>query len=128
MRLENNTRWGSAFLSLETIIRAVIKTAIQIDKLPVKLSRIETYFFILQPAYNLNISFQSNNCSIGDVIPALLSCLETYQDMEMAEKTAYGKTLCNLLYNKIKERFDFELNSNLYQVFIFLNNLCLKLS
>jgi len=120
LRLENNTRWGSAFLSLETIIRAVIKNAIQVDELPIKLSRIETYFLILQPAYNLNISFQSNTCSIGDVIPALLSCLETYLDIEMTEKTAYGKSLCKLLHNNIKKRFDFELNSYLYQVFISL--------
>ncbi len=117
LRIENNTRWSSAFLSLETIIRAIIRKAIQVDNLPVRLSRIETYFLILQPAYNLNISFQSNNCSIGDVFPAVLSCLEVYEDMEVSEKTSLGKSLCKLLHNNIKQRFDFEFNSNIYHVF-----------
>ncbi len=44
LRLENNTRWGSAYLSIETLIRAILKDAISKENLPVSLSRIETLF------------------------------------------------------------------------------------
>lgn len=116
LRLENNTRWSSAYLSIETLIRAILKNAISKKNLPVPLSRIETYYLILQPSYNLNISFQSNNCSIADVIPSVLNCIETYEDMETSEKAAYAKTLCSLLAKNIKTRFAYELNSDFYKV------------
>ncbi len=116
LRLENNTRWGSAFLSLETLIRAILKNAIQKEDLPVPLSRIETYYLVLQPSYNLNISFQSNNCTIADVVPSVLSCIEAYEEMEKTECSTYAKSLCSLLAKNIRTRFEFELNSEVYKV------------
>ena len=121
LRLENSTRWGSAFLSIETVIRASLRYAIQKDKLPVSLTRIETYYLILQPSYNLNITFQSNECSIEDVVPSVLSCIETYEDMEETEKAAYAKSLCRLLAKNIRDRFEFELNSDFYKVKEYIN-------
>ncbi len=116
LRLENNTRWGSAYLSLETVIRAILKNAIQKENLPVPLSRIETYYLVLQPTYNLNISFQSNNCTIADVVPFVLSYIEAYEEMEKTGRSLYAKSWCSLLAKNIKGRFEFELNSEVYKV------------
>lgn len=72
LRLENKTRWGSAYISLITIKRAYKCKAIKEDDLPVDISVIDVYIKILSPAYLFNLDLQSNKSSIAYVIPSIL--------------------------------------------------------
>ena len=80
LRCECLTRWSSSYLVLESVKRAYDKGLINhIDRynqndrednvFPISLEDIETYLQILLPAYQINLSFQSVNSSIGDVLP-----------------------------------------------------------
>ena len=60
LRLENTTRWRSAYLSLLSIKRACKKDAIQLRDLPVSLGVIKTYLKILKPAYIFNLKLKAN--------------------------------------------------------------------
>lgn len=79
LRLENDTRWSSAYLMLESVKRAYDKGLFDAGSVecPVPLETVEAYIQILKPAYLLSVSFQKRNSSIGDVIPGRLirSCL-----------------------------------------------------
>lgn len=70
LRLENLTRWSSAYLMLETVKRAYDNNVFNSDFIcPIDLNTIELYLQILKPAYLLSISFQNSNSSIADTIP-----------------------------------------------------------
>lgn len=72
LRLENTTRWGSAYISLLSIKRACKKNAIQLRDLPVSLGVINTYIKILKPAYIFNLELQSQRATISYIIPSIL--------------------------------------------------------
>lgn len=72
LRLENTTRWGSAYISLLSIKRACKKKAIQLRDLPVSLGVINTYIKILKPAYIFNLELQSQRATISYIIPSIL--------------------------------------------------------
>ena len=117
LRFENKTRWGSAFLCLETIKKAY-DHGIFNDKniqlaLPVEISVVESYIELLKPAYLVNIGFQSNSGSIADVVPNILNLLN---ELERLKKTTKHHDLCVSLINQIKHRFKYELNSPIYRV------------
>ena len=118
LRLENATRWGSAYLLLELIKKANDRGVFEKAdiSLPVSIGLIEKYLVILKPLYILNIGFQSNRSTIADVIPSLLKLINSLEMME-SKSTETPKRLCSLLISSIKERFDYELNSKYYQVF-----------
>ena len=66
LRLENATRWSSAFRS------AFDKGAFDVDpelNCPIDRNVIECYFQVLKPVYLFSTSLQSNISSIADVIP-----------------------------------------------------------
>ena len=73
LRLQGKKRWSLVYLILESTKRAFDRGAfIQDDperKCPIPYEKIEMYLQILKPLYLLNISFQSNHSTIGDVIP-----------------------------------------------------------
>lgn len=73
LRLENLTRWSSAYLMLESVKRAYDRNLFDSNDVdlacPVDLQTIETYLQILKPSYLLSVSLQSNFSSIADVIP-----------------------------------------------------------
>ena len=75
LRLENVTRWGSAFLMLEAIKKAYsldLFDSLNIDlKCPVAISVIKDYLNVLKPTYILNINLQRNSTSIAEVVPAV---------------------------------------------------------
>ena len=70
LRIENVTRWSSAYLMLESVLRAYSKNLFDPEnpelRCPVIRKDIEVYSQILKPAYILNINFQNNHSSIAD--------------------------------------------------------------
>jgi len=73
LRLENLTRWSSAYLMIESVKRAYDRNLFDSNNAdlacPIDLQTIETYLQILKPSYLLSVSLQSNFSSIADVIP-----------------------------------------------------------
>lgn len=80
---------------------------------------INTYLEILRQPYRFNISTQSNQTTIGDVIPSVLHLIDFWQNYQN-KTTQSGKKLCKDLIAEFKNRFDYELNSKLYLVLPFL--------
>lgn len=117
LRIENATRWSSAFLMLESVKRAYVKNAF-IDeneelKCPVSLKKVEIYLQILQPAYRLSISFQNNKSPISLLIPSLLRIIHSWETMDLEIEE---ERLSTLLIVCFKEKFKYELNSEVYRV------------
>lgn len=122
LRLENDTRWGSAFLLLEVIIKANENNLFENNsetKLPVSITRIVAYYKILKSLYLTNINFQSNKSTIGDVIPSIVNILHQLEKLK-SKSRVIERQFIDLLVDQLKSRFHFELNSKIYQVFIFL--------
>jgi hypothetical protein len=122
LRLENDTRWGSAFLALE-----LLKKANELNLLgscsetipPVSINTIQMYYDILKHLYLTNIQFQSNKSTLGDVIPSILICINKLKKLK-STKNVLGQQLIDLLIDQLETRFDYELNSKIYQVCFFL--------
>ena len=119
LRLENLTRWSSAYLMLESVRKAIKRKAFDKTdknrKCPVSLRLIETYLQILKPAYQMTINFQSNHSSIADLLVSLKRAIFTWENMNVIGDEKY---LCDLLVHFIKNKFDYELNSDVYKVII----------
>ncbi len=77
------------------------------------MTEIDTYLKILTPAYILNLQFQKNSSTIGEVIPRLISLVNR---LETLKTTPAGLILCQHLVSYIKERFKYELESPIYRV------------
>ena len=118
-RLDNETRWGSTFLMLEQIIKAEKRGLLDEIKeqcpCPVSLTLIQNYVAILIPAYLFNFSLQRQSATIAEVVPSVLRALSDWQIIKNKTSTI-GIKLCDLLITQFKNRFDYELNSHLYQV------------
>jgi hypothetical protein len=69
--------------------------------LPVSIERIELLLQILKPAYALNINFQSNRASIGDVIPKIANLIHIWQKSK-TKLSIIGQQLCNLLIEEFE--------------------------
>ena len=70
---------------------------------------------ILIPAYLFNIGLQRQSATIAEVIPSVLRAISDWEMLK--DKTSLiGIKLCDLLISQFKKRFDYELNSHLYQV------------
>ena len=115
LRLENLTRWGSTFLMLERVQKAFNKGLFDNHTLPVSINVINNYLKILKHPYLFSTSLQRDTCTISEVIPTILKLIN--QIRLMSEKTTQsGKSLCGLLIEQLKIRFEFELESEIYQV------------
>jgi hypothetical protein len=120
LRLENDTRWGSGYLLLEVIEKAFERGLFKSEsndelQLPVSIKTIRMYLMILGCLYNLNISLQSNSCSIADLIPAILSARNLLEKMK-DDVSVHCEQYIDLLIQEIDDRFSYELNSGIYQV------------
>ncbi|CAF0799022.1 unnamed protein product [Brachionus calyciflorus] len=119
LRLENTTRWSSAYLMLESVLRAYSKNLFVSEnpdlRCPVSGQNIEIYLQILKPAYILNINFQNNHSSIADTTIGVLKLLDTFRRMVL---DPVPRRLANLLIQTINRKFEFEfeLQSPIYQV------------
>ena len=118
-RLENETRWGSTFLMLEQIVKAEKKGLLEIIKdehpCPVPLPTIKNHLSILKHAYFFNIGLQRHSATIAEIIPSVLKCISSWEGISLKTSSS-GKKLCKLLIEQFKTRFNYELNSHLYQV------------
>lgn len=97
---------------------------------PVSLATIKNYVTILIPAYLFNIGLQRHSATFAEVIPSILRAISDWEIIKVKIfKT--GQQLCQCLIDELKTRFDYELNSHLYQVsnYILISNYeCLKLT
>ena len=123
LRTENDTRWGSTYLQLEMIHKAYERNCFNSTderlELPVSIKTIRQYLFILSHLYKVNLVFQTNHCSIGDLIPTILSLIQKLEDIKPRLSISCQQFI-SLIIQEVKTRFDYELNSNLYLV-IFKN-------
>lgn len=130
LRIENETRWKSAFLVLKVIKKANERVAfLNLDSIEISpgfFSLVDMYLMILKPAYALNICFQSNKTSIGDVLPKIFSMICVWEKMKNKLKPI-GSQFVELLICETKRRFNYEMNSNIYYVTILIPNLIKKI-
>lgn len=114
LRLENLTRWSSAFLLLESVKRAYDRKAFdEVDICPITLETVELYLQILKPAYDLSISFQNDKSTISDTLPSIYLLINIWETMEVDDDV---KPLIKLLVENTKTKFSYEMNSNIYKV------------
>ena len=86
------------------------------NKCAYDLKSIETYYQILLPAYRVSLSFQKNSTSIAEVLPYILKLVDIWKKLDVSHEP---KRFCKLLKACLKNKFDYELNSNTYQVKLF---------
>ena len=115
LRIENKTRWSSAYLLLESVNRAYDKRLFIHEDInlrcPLSLEKIEIYLQILQPAYRFTISFQNSNFPISALIPSLFRIIYSWETMELEEE---DERLATILIVCFKHKFKFEIESEVY--------------
>jgi len=124
LRLENSTRWGSTFLMLERLKKAYTKGLFDslepANKLPVSIEVINSYLKILKPAYLVNIYLQRNSSCIAEVIPAVFKLINNWELLLRQDNVSKScKIFCKYLIDEFKRRFNYELESELYQVYFY---------
>jgi len=67
----------------------------------------------LTPAFKSNLVWQKTSSTIADIVPNLMVIISKWNRMEV---TGTYKLLCNLLVAAFKKKFEFELNSPIYNV------------
>ena len=119
LRIENRTRWSSAYLLLESVKRAYDKQLFDDEnddlRCPLSLKTVETYLQILLPAYRFSISFQNNNTPISALIPSLNRIIYSWETMELDEE---DERLTTLLIVCFRHKFKFEFESQVYKVYL----------
>ncbi len=100
---------------LESVKKAFDRNAFQEANvhLPVQISTIETYLQILLQSYLTNVGMQTNSSSIADVIPSVIRMIYVWEYMDLNQDS---RLFCNYLLQCLKGKFNFELNSPIYQV------------
>jgi len=113
LRLESPTRWGSAFLVLESVKRAYDRGAFSGDlACPISLATIETYIKVLKPAYELSTTLQLKASSTCDVIPSLIHLMTHWETLAVC---GAPKELCYRLITNLKSKFRYEFSSPCYR-------------
>lgn len=98
---------------LLSVKKALDKEVITDSELRIKKQTIENYLQILSPAFEFSQDVQSNKVSIGEVVPHLLKIIFYWQKMDVGYDY---RRLCNYLVAAFKQKFNYELNSEVYQV------------
>ncbi|RNA33732.1 zinc finger BED domain-containing 4-like [Brachionus plicatilis] len=118
----NATRWSSAFLMLELVKRAYDKELFNEENedltCPLSLKEVETYLQILRPAYRFSLTFQNSFSSISHLIPSLKRIFFSWENMDLEPEF---ERLAILLVVCFKEKFKYELESEIYQAATVLN-------
>lgn len=129
-RLENDTRWGSAYLALEAIKRVHDRKAFDpnkpAQKLTFKIEIIKSYIKILYPCYLVNLNFQCNHSTIAEVIPVIFGLIHAWEKMK-PKFSKNSQMLINLLIQEFLFHFNFEFNWNYYFVIFGDNYMDLKI-
>jgi hypothetical protein len=109
------TRWLGAILLLLSNKKVYDKGAFN-DKIkcPIELETIETYIQILMPSYGVTLGWEKNGSSIADVIPSVLFMVNYWNKLELSDGKA--KELCYFLIHFVRVKFQYELESKIYQV------------
>ena len=68
LRSDNNTRWGSGFMSFDSAKRAYLAGAFTKSECPVQIEIIDSYLEVLSPAYIVNLEMQYKKASISQII------------------------------------------------------------
>ena len=116
-RIYQKTRWCGAILLLFSTKRAYDKGAFSDENAlvcPIQLDEIETYIEILLPAYFATLGWEKNHSSIADVIPQVLYLVHFWEKLDVSDPLA--KELCFFLIHFVRQKFEFELDSEIYQV------------
>jgi hypothetical protein len=112
LRCENQTRWSSSFLMLESFKKCFDKNIFTSDhKPPASKETIEKYLQVLLHAYKFSMILQSNKSSVGEVVPSLLILLNTWKRMNLIGQ---AKDLRDNLVCAFEFKFEYELNSSIY--------------
>lgn len=80
LRRENETRWSSTLLMLDSLIRANQRVQFEFENPEDQLDfdKIETYYQILRLVHLVSLNFQKLTSSIGEVIPGLFILLKIF--------------------------------------------------
>ena len=114
LRRENIMRWNGSNLMLQSFIKAYKAGVFNADyQCPYPLQELEAYCQVLKPVYLFSIYMQHTNSTIGEVLPFLSICLNSLTGFELHGEI---NNFRNLLIKRLKEKFDFELNSSLYAI------------
>ena len=90
------------------------------SKLPVSIDVINSYLKILKPGYLVNIYLQRNTSSIAEIIPAISKLINNWENLLNKENVSSScKNFCKFLIQEFKTRFNYELESELYQVYFY---------
>ncbi len=111
LRLENNTRWSSAYLLLESVKKAYDRNMFVDESCPVSKELVEVYLQILKHSYCLSIQFQSTNSSIADTVPNILKLISVYKTLNVPDS---AKNFCKFIVTQLKHKFHFELEQSCY--------------
>ena len=87
-------------------------------KSPVAISMIDDYLKILKPAYLFNLNLQRNSSTIAEVVPSILKIINIWQKIANNSGVSKSiKSLCEILISQVEKRFNYEMTSDIYQVF-----------
>lgn len=112
LRCENQSRWSSSFLMLESFKKCYDKNIFKDDHVPpASKETIEKYLQILVHAYKFTNILQSTKGSIGEVIPTLLILFNTWKRMDVIGE---AKQLRDNLVCSFELKFQYELESEIY--------------
>ena len=121
LRRQNFTRWNSSFLMLYSFWKSYDKKVFsETYPCPVDLIQIEKYLQILLPIYILSKNFQAANSSICVVFSSLLTVINSNLDRMVISDPNQNMFRCTLI-KYLKQKFEYELNSDVYQVAALLN-------
>lgn len=120
LRTDNNTRWSSAFLMMVSFLKAYERGCFN-DSLPFPVDQalLETYVQILMPIHKFSLNVQRSDCSIGQVLPLLWLLIHgSLQRMVLSNEP---KVFRDFLLEAIRNKFKYELTSNVYLAAAVLN-------
>jgi hypothetical protein len=118
---QNFTRWNSSYMMLFSFWRSYKRGVFSDEyRCPVPMLEIEKYLQILLPLYILSKNFQAKNSSICVVFSSILTVINSNLDRMVIEEPNQNLFRCTLI-KYLKEKFKYELSSDVYQVASLLN-------
>ena len=79
---------------------------------------IDDYLKILKPAYLFNLNLQRNSSMIAEVVRSIFKIINIWQKITNNPGVNKSiKSLCEILISQVEKRFNYEMTSDIYQVF-----------
>jgi len=112
LRLENLTRWSTAYLILESVKRAFDAGLFdEFETEEIRSSYFEIYLQVSKACLLIFDHFQGINANIYETIPSVLKLIQAYKTMKLKGEP---KKLAKLIIKAIKHKFEYELDSHVY--------------